>query len=347
MRKTQCITFLFSLYSVSATAQELISARTDSLIQLGIRWSIEQSFDKAVDLFVGLQNEMPQSPVGYFFHAAALQLRMMDSETYDKEADFLSLIDNTIKLSKTRLQGQRNDAWAYFFMGSAYGYLAFYRAKQDHFVESFQNGRKCVEALETALSLDKNLHDAYLALGNYKYYRSKLSRHLNWLPFVNDDRQEAIQMLKKTISSGRYSKYSAINSFCWIAIEEENYEEGWKVVKTALDEFPESRVFLWCAAKLAVKLERWKEAESYYLKILAALTERGTLSAYNELICRKNLFYIYERLGREGLAQQQCGRVSEIGYGPANPKRSRKILKEMKEACSRSAPTSAVGQSGR
>ncbi|MCG8605701.1 hypothetical protein MJD09_11980, partial [bacterium] len=322
MRKTICFTFLLSLHSVSAIPQELINARTDSLLQLGIRWSIEQSFDRAVDLFVGIQKELPNNPVGYFFHAATLQLRMMDYEIYNEEAEFLSLIDSAIELSRARIQTYGDDAWAYFFLGSAYGYLAFYRAKQNNFVESFQNGRKCVEALEAALSLNNELHDVYLALGNYKYYRSKLSRHLNWLPFVNDDRQEAIQMLRKAISNGRYSKYSAINSFCWIAIEEENYEEGWAVIKMALDEFPESRVFLWCAAKLAVKLQRWKDAESYYLKILAALTEKGKLSAYNELICRKNLFYVYQKLQKEQLAEEQCWRASEIETEHRTGKRS-------------------------
>ncbi|MFQ5772511.1 MAG: hypothetical protein ACE5HX_18385, partial [bacterium] len=121
------IAFFFVSHPLSA--QDLISAQTDSLIKLGIRLSIEQSYDEAYAIYSGITKEQPKSPVGYFFQAAVLHSQMMDYENYDHENEFYALINKTIELSNLRLKKNYRDSWSYFFLGSGYGYLAFYQAK--------------------------------------------------------------------------------------------------------------------------------------------------------------------------------------------------------------------------
>ena len=343
MKKSVCIIALLLIPGRSA-AEELISSKTDSLIKLGIRLGIELSFDEAIAVFSNLQEGLPNNPVGFFFHAAVLQLQMMDYEIYDQEQQFLTLIDQTLERARAYIRRASHDAWGYFMLGSAYGYRAFYQAKKNKYVDSLQDGRRSVKALETALKKDPSLSDAYLALGNYKYYRSKISRHLAWLPFVDDERKEAIAMLKRVVEKSRYSKYSAMNSFCWIALEEENYEEGWQMVSLALEEFPDSRVFLWCAAKLAAKLENWQTSADYYQKILSSLKEKGMLSVYNELICRKNLFHIYREVQEEELALMQCQRIEDIKRANRGLERSAKILDEIVDACGDFSGDNLIGR---
>ncbi|NIR51814.1 hypothetical protein GWO43_24875 [candidate division KSB1 bacterium] len=326
--------FAFLLFmTVSSFAQELITSRTDSLIKLGIRLSIQQAYGEAIDVFGTIERQSPESPVGYFFHAAALQSEMMDYEVYDKEPEFLSLIKSTIELSEQYLKRNPGDAWGYFFLGAGHAYLAFYQAKQSKYFEAFRNGRRSVKVLNLALKADSSLYDAYFGLGTYKYYRGKLSRHFAWLPFVDDDCSEGIAMIKTAIRKSRYSKFSAINGFFWIALDEGNYEEAQEVLDIALHEFPKSRVFLWCAAKLAAAREQWQQSLHYYQKILNSLREENSLSLYNELVCRKNLCQSYIKLGKLKRAGIECTAMSRIELDKETKERHPDVLEEVQSTC--------------
>lgn len=331
------ILFFFWIKS-PLTAQVFISNETDSLIQLGIRYSIEQSFKKAIVIFSKIEQDMPESPVGYFFHAAALHSKMLDSEIYEEEKEFISLVKKTIKLSNLHLEKQPRDPWAYFFLGGGLGYLAFYQAKQKKFVQAFQNGMLSVKALKKAIKADSSLYDVYFGLGTYTYYRSKLSRFLSWLPFIGDERVRGINMIKLAIQKGKYSRYAAMNGLCWILIEEGNLKESWQVVNKALDEFPESRIFLWCAAETATKLKRWEQALTFYNKILTSLTEQKVLSPYNEVSCRQRIAKIYFQLNNYKKALRQCEKVNNIKLDKETRKMLAHTLKKLEnihKACNR------------
>lgn len=312
MRITYYILAVKILLISSAFAQATISSRTDSLIKKGIRLSIAQSYAEAIAIFKAIKTERPDSPIGYFFHAAVLQTQMMDVECYDQEKEFLSLIDSTMDFSKQQIRKSKKNGWAYFFLGGAYGYLSFYRAKQKKFWEAFQNGKRSVEALEMALKTDSTLYDAYLGLGSYKYYRSHLSRHFSWVPFIKNDRKEALEMIRLAMHKSQYSQYSAMNGLCWVLLEEERYEDALEIIRSALEEFPNSRVFLWCAAKSSKKLHRWYDAVGYYEKILNSFKNQNIESPYNELTCHKNLSKIYRQLKDHEKADEECKKVSEI-----------------------------------
>lgn len=316
-----------------AGAAETISAKTDTLIKQGIILSIEQSYADAEAIFVAMKRHAPESPAGYFFHAAVLQTRMMDVERYDQEKRFLALVDKTIRLARKQIKKDKRDAWAHFFLGGGYGYLAFYQAKQKKYWNAFQNAQKSVGALEKAVKIDSTLYDAYLGIGSYKYYRSKLSRHLSWLPFVKDERAEGIAMIKLAMTKSRYSRYSAVNGVSWIFVDEARYDEGLQLVESVLADFPDSRVFLWCAAKITKKMQRWQEAADYYERILQSFEQQGILSPYNELTCRKNLAMLYRRLEEVEKAEAECAKVSAILADKEIQKKYPQALKEIQQNC--------------
>lgn len=317
----------------SVFCQPYISAKDDSLIQEGIRLTIQQSYPEAISVFEQIKTNSPDSPVGYFFHAAALQTRMMDYENYHKEDKFLTLVERTIELSQDQIKKDSRNAWAYFFLGGGYGYLAFYQAKQKKLLEAFNSGKQSVNALERAIQIDPTLYDAYLGLGTYYFYRSKFSRYVDWLPLVNNDREKSLKMIETAMAKSRYSRYSARNGYCWICIEEENYEEGLRVAAKALQEFPDSRLFLWCAAKLNKKLERWREAASCFEKILLSLSEQNALTPHNEIVCRKNLVQIYLQLGEYRQAEEHCQKLSAMDLHETDRKKFEDNLRGIEKAC--------------
>lgn len=314
-------------------ASETTAVETDSLIKLGIRLSIEQSYTDAEAIFVAMKHRTPTDPAGYFFQAAVLQTRMMDAERYDQEKRFLGLVDSTIYFARKQLSKDKHDAWAYFFLGGGYGYLAFYQAKQKKYWTAFQNAKMSVGALERAVKIDSTLYDAYLGIGSYKYYRSKLSRHISWLPFVKDERAEGIAMIKLAMAKSRYSRYSAVNGISWIFIDEERYDEGLQLVESVLADFPDSRVFLWCAAKINKKMQRWRKAAEYYERILQSFEAQGILSPYNELTCRKNLSMLYRLLEDKQKAEAECAKVSAICARKEFKQKHAETLKEIEQNC--------------
>lgn len=335
MAKTKFVIFFIIILGLfeSLYCGPYISAKNDSLIKKGIRLTIQQSYQEAIVVFEQIETSSPDSPVGYFFHAAVLQTQMMDYENYQNEAEFLRLVRHTIELSQQQAKDEPRNAWAYFFLGGGYGYLAFYQAKQKNLLQAFNSGKQSVNALEKAIQIDPALYDAYLGLGTYYYYRSKFSRYVDWLPLVNNDREQSIKMIKTAMAKSRYSHYSAMNSYCWICIEEEKYQEGLEIATQVLQEFPQSRLFLWCAAKLSKKLKQWRAAANYFEKILFSLTKNKALSPRNEIVCRKNLTQIYLRLGEHRRAEEQCQKVSAMDLGEGDREKFEDDLRSIEKAC--------------
>ncbi len=308
------------------------TSRLDSLVQLGIRNSIQQRYAEAITIFNKVKREDPRSPIGYFFHAAVIQTQMMDLENYENEPHFLAQVDSSLLFAKKQVRKNKN-AWAYFYIGGSYGYLAFYRSKQGKYWKAFAHAKRSVAALEQAVKLDPTLYDAYLGLGTYKYYRSKLSRHLTWLPLIHDEREKGIQFIKLAIDKSKYSNYSAMNGISWILMEEKRFEEGLDIVEPILEIFPESRVFLWAAAKLNHKMENWRKAADYYERILDSFEKQQVRSPINQIACRKNLCEMYLRLGEKSKALAECEKTIQIPLEFQNDKRVAQKLEALAKTC--------------
>jgi len=297
--------------------------KLDSLIHSGIRFSALQNYEDALRVFISLQKSLPESPVGYFFHAAVLQTRMMDYENNDDEKVFLKI--TSVAMEKARRQiKQKGDAWSYFYLGGSYGYIAFYKSKQNKYLDAFKHAQSSLKALQTALKIDSTLFDAYLGIGSYLYYRGQYSKYLAWLPMIEDERGKAIGYLRLAIKKSKYSRYSAMNGISWILMKEKRYDEGLEIINAGLRELPESRVFLWAAAKLNQKKKNWQDSARFYKKILTSFNKENVDSPVNRAYCHKNLCEIYFELGNRTEAELERQNILKI---PVNFKTSKSELK--------------------
>lgn len=305
------------------------------VIQQGIRQSIEQNYSQAIKTFNRIKTEFPKEPAGYFFKAAAVQTQMMDFERYEQEYLFKALLDTTIILAKTKLKKDKTDAWAHFYLGSAYGYFALNKAKQDKLLEAFQYTRYSVNALEKSIKLDSTLYDAYLGIGMFKYYKGQFSKYLSWMPFVSDERETGIAMIRKAMTKSRFSKDSALNSLCWILIEEKKYDETASLLDRAMSEFPDTRLFWWAAAKLSREQRNWEDAISFYKKILISFEEEKMSSPYNELGCYQGLSEIYAELEDFENASLACEKIESIHFTKEQKRSYSKKVKKAEKHCGR------------
>lgn len=328
--------FLLKLFVLTNAAfpQNFIPSKIDSMIQVGIHLTIKQSYTEAMTIFKKIEEEIPRSPIGYFFQAAVLQTQMLDYEKYDKEKEFYNLIDRALKFAKQQIREERQTASAFLFMGLSYNYLSFFQIKQNKYWQAITNVKKSGVALENALRLDSKLYDAHFGLGVYQYYLGKIGRYLDWLPFIENRRENSLKMIEIAMKKGRYSNYSAMNALCWLSIEEEAFERSLEITEQALAKFPKSRAFLWCAGKAATQLDRHQKAANYYNKILNSLMEENVLSPYNEFTCRKNLVGLYLKMNAFPDAVAECQKITKIKLDKETQTRLKDSLKDINKTCS-------------
>ena len=311
-------------------SQEKSLAEIDSLLNLAVVATITQNYSQSEALIAQAIARSPQDPFGHLFHAAMLQSRMLDYEDYSDEKEFFKSLKTCRNLAQKSLQRQPNDARLHFLLGSAYGYESFYAGKKQRYLEAVHTGWKCIQHLETAIRLDSTFYDAYLGIGTYKYYRSKLKLAF----FFSDERAEGLAMVRKAATQGKYARYAAINGLTWMLLDENRAAEALTLTDSILVQYPHSRFFLWGAAAAANQLGDHERARNAYHRIMASLREQGRLSPYLEAVCRTKLA---KTQFNSGSREQGCAEVAliaqlELSKAPRR-KEIEKQLKHLQENC--------------
>jgi tetratricopeptide (TPR) repeat protein len=339
LKPRSCILYLLLVYLALATnappllgnpaSDGFFSPRLDSLIALVVDETITQRYDSALAHVEQIESIFPENPVGPFFHAAVLHSIMLDYEDYSKEKEFKRAVERTIALSKKLLRRDPRNAWGHFFLGGGLGYMAFYYGKQTRYVQAFQTGLESIAALERALEADSTLYDAYLGIGTYKYYRSRLARFLTWLPFVRDERAEGIRMVRLAVEKGKFARFPAINSLAWILAAEKRFDEANRLAREALAAYPSSRFFMWTVAATERLLGRWENSLEQYQRLLASFEKENRLRPYNELVIRTRMAECYFELGKWVESDEQRKLALAVPLSRKEKRRAKKYLQKL------------------
>jgi len=288
-------------------------ADDDSLILKAISLSIIHEYEKSKQLLDELIRKDPTQPVGYFFKAAVIQAQMMDFETDRWRSEFLDNIDLTL----SRCDRKNSDSSEFnvdhqFYKGSALSYLAFYAGRQGKYVTAIRQGLSAVSILKKIVHHQPDYYDAYFGIGTFRFWRSQLTRHLSWLPLVPDDRELGIRMIETAIEKGKFTRAAAMNELVWMLLEYDKPERAYQWALTGLQHFPDSRFFLWGAAKCAMALEKYDTAQVYFQRILDAILQNNPNNHYNEYLCRLNLARCHIHLEEYDCAQQQIDQLKAL-----------------------------------
>lgn len=334
--------FLFVIGVNPGVAQNLTATQLDSLLQRAVVATVEQEYDHAFRLVDQAIALAPNDPLGPLFRAATLQSRMMDYEIYDDEKEFFKSVKQCRQLAEKKLQRQPNDAWGHFALGSAYGYEAFYIGKKKRYLEAVHLGWNSIKHLEAAVRLDSTLYDAYLGIGTYKYYRSKLK-----LLFFSDERETGLAMVRKAGTHGKYSRYAALNGLTWILLDENNAQEAFAISDAVLLKHPRSRFFMWGVAESASRLEKIDYAREIYRRLINTLQEEGKLTPYLEAVGRTKLSRVEFRAGNAEAACRELTRAAELKI-ERDPRHKdvEKQIASLQASCPASPSTYSNGKSG-
>jgi tetratricopeptide (TPR) repeat protein len=321
---------LLLLLPLTASGQESLQIRPDSLIDAGIHRTFLCDFDGAMATFQKLADAFPDNPAGPFYLAATLQSKMMDWETDAWAAEFYRHIDRVIEMTEPGLRAGGGDSSAREFLGSAYSYRGLFEAKQGRLVKGILHAHKGVGYLEQALKIDSSMVDVCAGIGNYKYWAGHFYKYLKWLPFIRDEREEGVRLIRMTIERGGRSRWVGVNSLGWIEYDRKNYQAGLALFERGLAEFPGSRFFLWGAADCAFGMEDHALAVRLYSQLLSSIRGSGGRNGFNEAECLLKLMKSFTAVGETGEAMLRARAI--LGLKASSMAVESKIRKHRKAA---------------
>lgn len=305
----------------------------DDSLSLYVEWGLDfayhEEYEDAMAMFRRAERLDPEGPIGPFFRAGLLEMRMVDYGIDEGEEEFMALIEETVGRATGRLESDPGDAWTHFFLGSAYGYRAAHQARKGRYLSALRDGMHAIGTLGRAVECDSTLYDAYLGLGGYHYLKTKLARFLTWLPFVADERERGIEEVRLAMEQGKYARVAAQDALVWFLVEEGRYDEAFEAVSDLVATYPESRTFAWSLAKVAQAGGDWVRAEQAWRHLLELLRrDEGACSALNLATCRFGLAEALYGLGRYEEALAECRAVLVLAKSPNPDPRLARVIEE-------------------
>ena len=220
-------------FSLNIYAQEYPDRSVNSFLKSGIDDIINQNYAQAKNEFEILNSKYPDLPLGKIYLAATEIARSYDyGEEYNGEV-ISKCLNSARDQSEKLVDKYPADIWNHYFLGLAEGYISYYEGLNGSWITSLKEGINSASKFEDCLKMNSEFIEAYSGLGNYKYWKSKKTEFLNWLPFVHDERAEGIKYLEKAVDKSSYNNYLAVNSLIWIHIDQKNYNKAEQVSEKA------------------------------------------------------------------------------------------------------------------
>lgn len=327
MKKTIHILLLFLMASGwcwGLFAQTPENPEIARRIEQGIILTIRNEFDQAEQVFRDLIADYPQRPVGYFYLGATYQAMMLDRENYDSLQAFRNVMQTAIQRAKDLLKKNKDDTWALFFEGSAYLYISFIDSKLGRIWGSYRNASRGVGRLKKILKYDSTFYDAYLGVGSFKYWKSSKMKSLKWLPFISDQRREAIPMIELAIRKGRFTQLVGRDQLAWIYLDDGKPEEALQLALENYRLYPESRFFQWTLVAAYYRSNRLEEAYQLYRQLLHEIRQLPENNHYNEIVCLLRMAEIEYRWTHYAAVEKLTSELLSLSLSEDIRKRSRK-----------------------
>lgn len=315
----------------SANGQIFPDKSIHKILKSGIDLIIDQNYSEAEKLFIQLEKTRKDIPLGKIYIAAVHIAKAYDYQQPFDDEIIKKNLNAAKKISERLIETDPDNIWYNYFLALSNGYIAYYDALRESWLQAFSTGLSSVSLFEDCLSIDKNFYEAYIAIGSYKFWRSKKTEFINWLPFIDDEKETGIKYLKNAVIHSGYNSHLAIHSLVWIYIEQEDYKEAIKVAENALLKHPRSRIFKWGLARAYENIDVNKSAELYN-EILESYPKHLKSNKINVVTLKHIIAQQLIKSGKNDEALQICNEILSInGYTEFEQERLGNRLERVKE----------------
>ncbi len=303
--------FFFLLFSATDFAQNYPDETIHNLLKNGIEKIVDQEYDDALTVFTKLNNDYPEIPLGKIYIAGVKIARSFDYGIPFDAANIESLLDDSYLQAKALLDKDSKNIWYNYFVALAEGYTAYFQAIQENYFSAMSSGLSSVDYFENCVELNPKFYEAYIAIGTYRYWKSRKTEFLHWLPFVSDDREEGVALLESTLNKNTYNSHLAVNSLIWIYIDQKNSEKAIRLAESTIKLNPEFRIFKWGLARAYEDVDKRKSI-SVYNNILQSYPKEGLANHFNEIVLKHKIAQQYYKLGERQKALSLCNEILSI-----------------------------------
>ncbi len=210
MRNRLTAGLLTALVLWPAVPARALTDADQKVIDRGLDSLYRCDYGGAEKIFLDALEERPHDPPLSLGYAIATWWRMENEfgpAGSPEEERFLVAVKDAIADAE-RVVAKKTDPEAYVCLGAAYGLRGRLEAARKRWLHAYMDGRRSYKAEERALELDPKLDDAYLGLGAFDYYASRLSHFVRHFMFAKGDKDKGLAELARA-THGHFSADAA------------------------------------------------------------------------------------------------------------------------------------------
>ncbi len=272
-----------------STAKETIAR----VLELAFLLQYEEAFAELDTL----EMILPDNTVVPLLRAGVYYCRTLDHEDEVDMSDFEQQYDKAWH-SAELLKASGEIAEADLYFGMMLGFRALLHQRQDKWWPAVREGMKSVKYLKSCLRADSSYTDALLGVGTYKYWSSRATDFINWLPLIPDQKNKGLDLMRRAMDEGLFTREISMSTLAWTLIDYNRPAEAVDLSLEGLKKYPGSRFFLWTLAAGYSRMQKLEEAAPVYIELYNSTVALERNNHYNEMGICKSLGKIYLKLNR-------------------------------------------------
>ncbi|MFO8028830.1 MAG: tetratricopeptide repeat protein [Cyclonatronaceae bacterium] len=234
----------------------------------GISAFYRLDWDKARNIFTGLQDADYNDPRPYFFEAMVpFWQYFFAGEDSDAAEQFLSKSEKAIAVGKKRMDSAPEDTTTVLMMGGLYGYRGLVAASERHYRTAIQSGTSGLSFTRRLMRMSSDNPDVLIGQGVFNYMVGTMPREARWvtsLAGLSGNREVGLEKLEEAAERDTYTSTDARMILAYLYVDEELYDDALRVVKPLVDQWPENIIFRYYYALSLEKNGQKKQALSQY-----------------------------------------------------------------------------------
>jgi tetratricopeptide (TPR) repeat protein len=233
------------------------------------RETLNSEYEKAIGHTYELINCYPREPFPRFLLSTIYMYMLRSYWDFPMDEKFAAY---TKKFEDASAEARRvcdeypvQDAMVQFVRGMVLGAEGMVHLQNKEWLDAYSKGKDGVAALEKSLEMDPTYYDAYLGLGMFEYYCSKLrgvTKILAWIVGFKGNSEKGIEYVTKAMNYGTYAEGPAKVFLAYALIEFENdLDRGVELAKWLRERYPRNSAFIEYLVRAAKKLPPERAAD--------------------------------------------------------------------------------------
>ncbi len=305
-----------------ATARELISRALEMTFLL--------DYDRAFADIDSLEVILGDHAVVSLLRSGIIYCRMLDYEDEQEMEDFERYYDKAWSAAE-KMVNDGEIAEGNLYLGIALGFRGLIYQRMGKWWPAVRMGLKAVSRLKKCLEADSTYYDAYLGVGTYKYWSSKATDFINWLPLIPDQKEEGIALMRVTMEKGLFGREIARSTLAWTLIDYGKPLEAVRLSREGLRKYPDSRYFLWTLANGYYKMGRLRKAAEVYQQLFDSIHAQKRNNYFNEVGIARKMAIIHLALDQPQEALKWIEYGLDLRLSDRVQERRKKTLKQLSE----------------